>query len=151
VNADVDALFQTKIIKTAIKFSLINDGNVEFGFSIGANITFLTASLSSIMLDQEETIDEVAPLPLIGGHLALTLSPGFFLKGDFQFFSLALEKFDGSAMDFRAVVEYYPFKNIGVGAGMNMFKFNLDVSEEDFLGKADYSYSGLVCYLSLVL
>jgi hypothetical protein len=159
-NADVDASVQTEVIKAALAFSFINDGNVEFGFSLGGNIILLNASLNSITADIQESVDEIAPIPLVGVHAYLTLSPGLFLKGNLQYFTLALQDMDGSALDFRGVIEYYPLENIGVGAGINLFDFNFNITnievEEggetyDLSGKFNYNYTGIVAYVIIAL
>lgn len=159
VNADITGLFATEVIKAAIAISLINDGNVEFGFSVGGNIIFLEASLTSITAKVSEKVDELAPLPLGGLYANLTIMPGMFLKGTFQYFSLSIDNIDGSALDCRAVLEYYPLDNIGIGAGLNLFDININmknikVSEnginDTLTGKFDYTTTGIVAYLSIV-
>lgn len=160
VNADVTGLFATEVIKAALAFSLLNDGNVEFGFSVGGNIIFLEASLSSYIGNVSESVDEIAPLPLGGLFANFTISPGLFLKGTFEYFSLSIDDIDGTALDCRAVIEYYPLDNIGIGAGVNLFDINISmknikVSEngihDTLSGKFDYTTTGLVAYLSVVL
>jgi hypothetical protein len=159
-NADVNASVETQVIKAALAFSLINDGNMEFGFSVGSNIILLKASLNSITAGVEESVDEIAPIPLVGVYAYLTLSPGLFLKGNIQYFTLALQDLDGSALDFRGAIEYYPFKNIGAGAAINLFDFNFNMKNikvreggetYDLAGKFDYSYSGITAYVIIAL
>jgi len=157
VNAKVDSRFGTEVIKAAFKISVINDGRTELGFSIGANIIFLDVYLHAIPAGSgdpeeiEESVSEVAPLPLLGLHGTFTIIPGLLLKGHFQFFTLALDEFEGSSIDFRAALEYYPAKNIGVGVGLNHYSFNLEIDSDDMAGMFDYSYTGLVGYISFVL
>ena len=159
VNADVTGLFATEVIKAALAFSLINDGNVEFGFSVGGNIIFLEASLTSYIGEVSEDVDEIAPLPLGGLFANFTIMPGLFLKGTFEYFSLTIEDIDGTALDCRAVLEYYPIGNIGIGAGVNLFDVNvgmknIEVSEngihDTLSGKFDYTTTGFVAYVSVV-
>jgi hypothetical protein len=161
-NADVNASVETQVIKAALAFSLINDGNVEFGFSVGGNIILLKASLNSITANLQEAVDEIAPIPLVGTYVYVTLSPGLFLKGNLRYFTITLNDLDfsGSALDFRGAVEYYPLKNIGVGASINLFDCNLEMSnikvEEggetyDLAGKFDYSYTGISAYVIIAL
>lgn len=155
-NADINASMETQVIKAALAFSLINDGNVEFGFSLGGNIIFLKASLNSITANVTEAIDEIAPIPLVGVYANLTLSPGLFLKGKVQYFTLALQDMDGSALDFNGAIEFFPLKNIGVGAAINLFDFDFDISNVkiksngktyEVAGKFDYNYSGIAAYV----
>jgi hypothetical protein len=159
-NADVNASVETQVIKAALVFSLINDGNLEFGFSLGGNIILLKASLNSITANLQEAVDEIAPVPLIGVYTYLTLSPGLFLKGNIQYFTLALQDLDGSALDFRGAIEYYPLKNIGAGVAINLFDFNFNMSNisvkeggetYDLSGKFDYSYTGIAAYVIFAL
>jgi hypothetical protein len=157
VNSLVESRFGTEVIKTAFKISVINDGRTELGFSVGANVVFLDAYLHWIAAGEgddnegEESVEEVIPLPLLGLHGTFTIIPGLFLKGNFQFFTLALDEFEGSSIDFRAALEYYPAKNLGVGIGINHFNFNLEVDSDDILGMFDYSYTGIIGYISLVI
>ncbi|MBN2135735.1 MAG: hypothetical protein JW737_08405 [Acidobacteria bacterium] len=154
-QAYVDSTFKTEVIKAALAISFINDGLVEFGISVGGNIVFLDASIDADILntndDVSESISETVPLPLAGAYGSVTISPGLLLKGSFQFMSLNIDEISGSSSDFRAVMEYYPLENFGLGAGINYNMIDVEVDTTEFSGKFDYSYSGFVAYITLTL
>ncbi len=155
-NADITGFFETEVIKLALGINFVNDGSVEAGISLGANLVNLNVEFSSIVANTDQIIDELAPLPLAGAHVHVTLMPGLFVKGTLQFVAVTVEEIEGSALDLRAVFEYYPIKNVGFGAGINLFNFDIsnvdfDIEGEPVIGSFNYGYTGLVGYISIVL
>ena len=151
----VDSTFETEVIKAVLAISFINDGSTEIGISLGGNIIFLNAEVYADVLnstnDISESIEETVPLPLVGAYMNFTVAPGLLFKGSFQFVAVAIDEIDGSASDFRAVMEYYPLKNLGFGAGINLLSIDVEVNTTDFTGSFNYKYTGLVGYITLTL
>jgi len=54
-----------------------------------------------------------------------------------------------SSLQWRAGLDYYPWKNVGIGAAYDYMDISIE-KQVDRTVKLDYKYSGPMVYLSLV-
>lgn len=157
---DVDALvassFDTTLIKTAYKYSFINNGKVDFGLSVGVSTFIFDFEVvaegsagggpSEVQAESEQ---QVAPVPVLGLHVDYTIRPGLILKASGEIFDLDVDDFEGKVTDFRVSIDWYPFEHFGFGAGFNDVRLDFsDVGIPGFM--VDYDFDGLMAYASYV-
>ena len=93
-----------------------------------------------------------APLPVLGLRMYFALTPQWFIRTGSQVFYLEYDNFTGSVIEFRAAVEYNPWKHVGIGLGFDTLGIQLEADGEDwpgidFEGNVDFKYTGLQLYL----
>jgi hypothetical protein len=93
------------------------------------------------------------PLPLIGLLFDYHFTPQWSVGLRGEIFVLNIDSdtfgFSGRFINSRLSTEYWFFNNVGLGAGVNGFWFDIDVDTEDWRGALDYQYFGAQVYLTL--
>ena len=100
----------------------------------------------------QESESFTAPLPVLGLRMDIALTPRWFIRTGAQVFCLEYDNLTGSVMEFRAAVEYNPWKHVGIGLGFDALSVNVEADWEDwpgidFKGKFDFNYIGIQLYL----
>ena len=72
----------------------------------------------------------------------------FWIDASAQYFSLSIDEYDGSLVDYRVAAIWQPKKWLGLGVGYNSFTIDVDVDKSDFSGSLDWGYSGPQIFLS---
>jgi hypothetical protein len=157
VGALVTTEMNSRILKLAYKYSVVNDGRVDAGASLGLstywffNTLDLAAGVSGgggavSGATQRESRDIVAPIPTLGLHLEWTIAPRFFLRTTGEYFSARVSGYDGELLDLMGGIDYYVTPSVGLGVAYNFVNI-------DFLGgdrveyRVRYEYDGLFGYL----
>jgi hypothetical protein len=130
----------------AYAHALVNNGKIEAGVTagltaVGVDLTLVTSGLPEDVAGRE---DVTLPLPVVGFYTSYTLRPKLVFSYYGAFFALDYDKYSGSFTDTAAMLDWYPFKNVGFSLGIQ--SLNLDVvvegSEGDFDGRASLSFRG---------
>jgi hypothetical protein len=105
-----------------------------------------------INVDQSETF--TAPLPTIGLHADIVITPKWFLRTGFEVFYLEINEFTGAIFETRVALEYLPWKHLGFGMAFNTFNLTVEADGEDypgidFNGEIDFTYAGLLLYAKM--
>lgn len=150
VNTTVRAEQGFEIIEAAYEYAFIHSDKYELAGSAGLHYTTFDVSLTAdvvapggggtVSIGGPASVD--APLPVIGAHGMWRMGKNFYLDAHAQFFALSFDDYDGSIINFRAAVIWQPKKYIGIGAGFDSFKIDVDVEKERFTGSMDWTYSG---------
>jgi opacity protein-like surface antigen len=90
-----------------------------------------------------------APVPAIGAQLRYTLLPGFLATARIRGSGATIDNVKASSLQWRAGLDYYPWKNVGFGAAYDYMDITVE-KQADRTVKLDYKYSGPMVYLSLV-
>lgn len=114
---------------------------LEVGAEIGGEGGF-------IPVDADAT-SVLAPLPnvsLSGGYL---IADKVYLSGSLGFFSLEVDKYDGSLFSARAAVEWRPWEHFGLGAAYQYVELELDVDRDSKQEYYDFEFYGPILFLSV--
>lgn len=156
VGAEINSTFDAQLFKATYRYSFINSGKTEAGFSAG-----LSTYWFDIALDGEATVEEnrqvyeevrtetdlLAPVPSLGMFITHAITPKLLLHLRAQFFDLSVGDYSGRLIDTSFSFDYYFTRHFGIGLGGN----TNDIRYENMGDKpytVDYSQSGLIWYLT---
>ena len=89
------------------------------------------------------------PLPHVGMSFAYAVTPKLGLHLEGIGFALGYENYNGKLIELIADVQYWPWRNVGVGAGYRFFGFGVEDKDIDGLdGQLKYNYHGPSLYIT---
>ena len=157
VGADVALDIDFSIYELAYEYSFVHRPSWEVTGSIGLHYTQFEVALSA-ELEVEGQPGETrtardsarvdAPLPVFGVRGLWNPGGNFWIDGYAQYFTLSIDDYDGSLVDWRIAAIWQPKSWLGLGVGYNSFTVDVDVDKSDFQGALDWSYSGPQLFLS---
>ena len=162
VGASIDLGHRTRVAQASYQYSVLQKKKWNLGLSAGLSLIKFDFNLEidgTITPIEEEDGDEigggtkqstdlVAPVPAFGLNLRYSFGPdlGATLRG--QFFAFQADTWGGSMVDLVLAVDWFPWKHVGLGAGLNSVRLNYDSDRKGEL-KVDYDYVGVLVYVTL--
>lgn len=135
INTSVSSRFYFRCYTANYKFSIIKAPVGELGLSLGTKLFDvygkLTANLNDLSYAQKAHY--YLPVPFPGIHGSFYLTKFLLLRGSVEYFKIGAGKWDFHVLDIKPSIEFYPFKNIGVGAAYNHFDIQVDKAPKDEL------------------
>ena len=158
VNAKVTAKSSFDIYELAYEYALWHRDTWELNASIGFHVADLSLGLKAKASTSNGTLSEdvsrkgtvAAPLPVLGLRGLWQLPHNFYIDASAQYFSLAIDEFDGRVSDYKFVVNWQPKTWLGIGIGYNQFDVDVDVTKDRFNGSLNWSYKGPMVFYSAV-
>jgi len=162
VGARVRTEFDTRFVSASYKWSFVNNGRVDTGFSAGLSLLGAKLGLDavgSLVDDQGNPVvvgdTEVGesftlPVPVLGQFLELTLAKRLFYRAGLGLFIIDTSGWQGSIVDVRMSLDYYFNRTVGIGLGYN--NVAIEYEEQDGSPRLDveYRFQGAIGYLSFV-
>ncbi len=160
VGAEVDHQLNQNIAFLAYGYSFVNDGELEFGMSLGLAAYFNKLSLSASAsaggagggggaAASSTEKNFVAPIPVIGGYFNFTLLPRFFVWAKASGLpKITISGYSASMVDAQGGLSYYFTRNVGLGAGYEYAKLTYEHPVENGI-RLVQSFSGFLGYLSV--
>jgi hypothetical protein len=151
----VNAFFDLDIYEVAYSYSFFQDDRIDLAAGLGLYIMPLDFGLKATgLIDEEGSAKFTAPLPVLGLRMDFALTPQWFIRTGSQIFYLKYENFSGSVLEFRAALEYNPWKHVGIGLGFDSLVVKVeadgqDYPEIDFKGNVEFNYTGFQLYLRI--
>jgi len=151
----VNAFFDLDIYEVAYSYSFFQDDRIDLAAGLGLYIMPLDFGLKATgLIDEEGSAKFTAPLPVLGLRMDFALTPQWFIRTGSQIFYLKYENFTGSVLEFRAALEYNPWKHVGIGLGFDSLGVKVeadgqDYPEIDFKGNVEFNYTGFQLYLRI--
>ena len=152
-GSTVEAFFDMDIYQLAYSYSFFQDDRVDLAAGIGLYVMPLDFGIKAAgLVNEEGEASFTAPLPVLGLRMDFALTPKWFIRTGSQIFYLEYDNFQGSILEFRAAVEYNPWKHLGIGLGFDALGVKLEAEDEDypgidFRGNVQFNYTGLQLYL----
>lgn len=159
IGASLSSSLKMTTVPITYLYSFIKNDKMEFAGTIGlqwSQIKFnVTGNITTNPADvsKEAVADGNAPLPVIGVDLDYYIDPKWSVGGSLGAF---LYKVGTSETTFQGYVAtatarggYWFNGNLGVGAALNWFKFNVDVDEDKWHGNMHYQYWGPQLYMNV--
>jgi hypothetical protein len=160
LGAQISSGFDVDLFRVTYRYSFVNDGRTEAGFTAG-----LSTYDFSAVVDGEATVDDgsggqtiqrvraeeavLAPIPAIGVFIVHAFSPKWILRIDAGVFDLESGDYSGRVVDSRIMIDYYFTRHVGIGAGKSTT--DMDFRAEGTDGFAvEYKQDGLLAYVSVV-
>ncbi len=159
-GATVDSRFTGTQVDLYYAYSFVNTGEFELGAKLGFSAIFQTVKLEATgfiegpggTVSGNRAGDDrnvVAPIPAIGAYARFTLLPGLFISGQAKGLpTITVSGYSGDMVDAGAFLDWYPWKNFGVGGGYNYWKLTFERQSDPTI-RFDYSYSGPLVYLTV--
>ncbi len=152
-GATVNSFFDLDIYEVAYSYSFFQDDRIDLAAGLGLYIMPIDFGLNATgLVNEEGSARFTAPLPVLGLRMDFALTPKWFIRTGSQIFYLEYENFTGSVLEFRAALEYNPWKHVGIGLGFDSLGVKVeadgqDYPEIDFKGNVEFNYVGLQLYL----
>jgi hypothetical protein len=129
VDARIDSSMDLDFLQLYYRWSAINNGKTEAGFSFGLSTYKIKASFSgegtvnqngesSYRQSAKESEDVVAPIPVVGLFINYAFTPNLILMANANFFRIDVSGVSGSVVSSQASLDWYFTKNFGVGASI---------------------------------
>jgi hypothetical protein len=131
------------IYEASYMYSFLQNDRLELAGTLGAQTVDIDVSITGNGGLVTEPASVVGPLPVIGLDLTYKFTSDLQLTSRVQFFTLEVDEYDGTLVDFRAALEYMFWENFGLGVGYNMFYIDVEVDGSRFLGDVDYKFQGV--------
>ena len=147
VNTTVSSKFDLLILKAGYTYTFLQRDSGYLGASVGAYVADTTIKLSEPTLGSVESRSVTAVLPVVGLRGEYAITPKWTFRGNGQVFKYEVDNIDGSFSDIYAGVDYKLTKQVAIGLGYNRVNFNIDASKNDFDGKLDWDYDGILLNL----
>ena len=155
VDVGVETAVNLKLIPANYRFSLVKSDRVDAGLSAGVFALFADARVAAPQEGLSQAESASFPLPVFGGDIDLAVAPRVFLIAGAEYFSLSIEDVSGSWREFRAGLEVFTIRNVGLGAAYRYV--NIEIDGTSALSGApngtdiffDYRFSGPQVYLTL--
>ena len=137
------------IIRAMYDYSFFRDERASLSISGGLYILPMSYSFGT-----DHNIDEsdafVLPLPVIGFRSAFLISPRFIIKQNWELLYAKVENFQGDISDLNVWLEYHPLNHLGIGVGINSFRFSMTATEDwrarEFDGTFKTRFTGILLY-----
>lgn len=155
LGANVSSDFKFEIFPIHYSYSFIKREKVEFSGTIGLHwyqINFGLAgstSLGNQDIDAEVSIEEKAPLPLLGLEFNYNFTHKWTAGIHGEVFSMDSGDFSGNLVNLSARTEYWLSNHLGTGLAVNFFRLDVDVKSDDWRGAYKYKYWGPQIYLTV--
>jgi hypothetical protein len=157
VGAAVTFESDFSIYEVAYEYAFMRRESFELTGSAGLHWTQFEVTLSAT-LDVEGEPGETryasdsakvdVPLPVFGLRGLWNPGGNFWVDGSAQYFTLSIDEYDGSLVDYRIAVLWQPRTWFGIGVGYNAFTVDVDVDKDSFTGSLDWTYAGPQVFLS---
>jgi hypothetical protein len=148
-NATIESQFDSDVYRFSVGWAFLRGPNYEAGASLGVHATDFTFELSgsgtvngTTFATQVRRRSVLAPLPTLGLFGTYQVAPGWTIGARVDFMSLSIGDYDGRLINAQASVVYRFTNNIGVGAGYRLVDYRVDVEKDNWVGRADYQFSG---------
>lgn len=132
-----------------------SDERTDFGIGIGLHWLELNAALEgNIFVNNNvaftrEAVAAAAPLPNIGAWYRYSLSPRWAFRARADWFSAAVDEYDGTLVNWQVGVNYKLFPNAGLGLAYNAIDLDVGIDNRRWYGNADLSFDGPFAFVSI--
>lgn len=77
------------------------------------------------------------------------LSQNWRVGAYFKYLALEIGEYEGKFTNLRAKLEYYPYKHVGFGLGIDHFDMEISANKTEFKGRLDWRYTGAQIYTTI--
>lgn len=140
------------------RFAFVQAPKGEFGGTVGVSYLDQSAHLEGWATLRSQGSSQAyyrkvskslnAPIPVIGLFGLYQFTPKFRMNGDIQYLKIKISGVDGQYTDARLNFEYFPWENVGFGAGWYYDEYEVWSSNPDWRGSFTYDFNGPVVYVS---
>lgn len=157
VGATVDSNLDIDVYVANLGYDIYQSNNSRITLGLGAHIADLSMEISGeaqsaggtpVNLGEGDE-DILAPLPNIYLSGAYAINENLIVKCSGGWMSMSYGDYDGDLLFARGFLEYWPFKNVGFGAGYAYTKADIDYDPGYKKETYDIKMPGPVVYLAV--
>jgi hypothetical protein len=156
IGVRVAATMDIDIVRLAYRYDIWRDRRTEVGISLGAHTMLLNVDLAGQgvvngmggAVQVSRSAEVAAPLPVLGANVNWIVAKDLILRTGVDFFALEVGGFKGRLIDSLMVLEWRAFEHFGFGLGYNRFLIDVQLDMSDYEGDFEYTYNGLLFFLS---
>ena len=150
-NLPLSSFFNVDVYSLGYAYSVIHDDKKELAFNVGLQLqdieTGIAGDVDQVII--AEDADVVAPLPTFGGSFDYAFNDKWLFTSLLGVFAIEFEygdgsEFEGEILQVNAGFGYKAFKNVGFVLTYNYFRVDVDVDDNDWVGRLKYEYHGPV-------
>lgn len=158
-SGEINTEFDTSVGRLTYGFSLMRSERSDLQLKAGLHIANfsigvqLAGAVCDVSLGESppcptgqtppaESEDVTAPLPHFGLSWSYAVTENIFAEVRGIGFAIELDNIDGSIIELSGDVVWYPWRNVGLGAGFRYFDTNVKATSEDLDGEFDFEYFG---------
>ncbi|UKJ06305.1 hypothetical protein [Solitalea lacus] len=146
VNANVDAFFDTDILRFSYGYAFISNPKVEAGASFGFHLVKMNAGIAGQGNTQgfnaATDYGFTAPLPDFGLWGGYAFSQKWAVLGEIDYFQLKIEDIKGQIIGANLAVKYRAWERVGVTLGYTGFNFKIDMEKNSKKANLKWGYNG---------
>jgi len=155
---EIDALLttgtKTSFTELAYMYSLIQDGKFELAGLAGFHWFQYEAKFAGEN-SGNEFVDETAslrgPLPVFGLDVSYAVTTRLNLFWRTELFAVKIDKYSGSMSNNYLAIEYYLWRNMGIGLAYTDINLDVKVDDDAKIGEIDAGVKGLMLFLTVRL
>jgi hypothetical protein len=158
VNTKVKGDLKYDIYELSYEYAFLRRETYELSASIGAYYVGFDSRLSGTItaegggtntreVSRDGSFD--VPLPVLGLRGQWLFPYNLSLDVSGQYFTAAIDQYDGDLQNYRATLTWQPNKWVGMGLGYDWFSADLDVDASKFNGSVNWTFSGPMIYYSV--
>ena len=151
-NSDINLKFDVNYFAATYRYSFFNEKNWNAGLSVGLRGVDIGTSINARFNNRQASREAnvLAPAILFGVHGSAYLTPNLLARYSLEYFYLSVNGIDVTVIESNAAVQYFIFKNIGLGLAYSTNDYRLrDVPLTDnFDGKIEFGFGGFNLFLS---
>lgn len=146
-DAKVESQLDVTNYSLTYRYSIFRKEHWKVGVSAGTKlVNFKTKLISTSITSENSTL---APGPMLGLHGTYTIGRKITLKGTAEYFKLELNDWDYKTTDLKGGVEFYPFRNIGIGADYHYMSILYKRDKINSKRTFEYTFDAFSIYLSI--
>lgn len=154
VGARVDSNLDMDVYVVNLGYAIVYTDRVRFGLGLGTHVADLSLKISGKVRVNGEEIDlgegdeqVLAPAPDLYAFGAVALTDKLALRFSGGWMSLSYQDYSGSLVFANALLEYWPFKHVGIGGGYRYLHADIEYEPDDKKEEYDIEFPGPVVYL----
>ena len=156
VGASVTTGLDIDLYVLNLSYNIFHTEKSRFGLGLGVHgINFdmkmsgkaFIGSVERSTGDAQE--DFIAPIPNIWAHGAYAFTDRILIRYGAGWISAGYDEYDGELLLAQAALEYWPFKNAGIGAGYHYITADIERDGGDRKQRYDVDLSGFIFYLTM--
>jgi len=155
-GARLDSSLDLDLYVANLSYNFIRSDRARLGVGLGVHLADIELDISGkVSVAGTEVdlgsgnVDLMAPLPNLYVMGAYAFTDRFLVRGGAGGMSLTYGDWDGSLWFANAFVEYWPFRNAGIGAGYRYFDADVDYEPGHKKETYDFTLPGPLVYLTV--
>ncbi len=148
VGSTVNSSYDIYDIRTSVGYSFFKRPDKELGVGVGLHVMNLKGSIQSAG-SSAESATVTAPLPVFNFYGLFALTNEWAMRARMDWLSVSYHQYSGEIRSTAIDIIYQPFRNVGIGLGMQNLIVDVDIDATNWQGKARTAFSGPNAFITV--